>query len=108
MKNLINSKIFQKQLEALFKKYVKINKDLNLLDSNFEFESFSDLWNWFRKYRIKNSSIPTWKRWGFRVIVKIFWNKVIPIIIFSKREKENVSKKEFMETFELIYNELFK
>ena len=107
MSNVINSIVFQKQVNKLLKKYINLDKDLKILDSNFEFESFSDLWNGFRKYRIKNSSIPTWKRWGFRIIVKVFWNKVLPIIIFSKIEKNNVSKKEIIEIFELIYNELF-
>lgn len=107
MRNVVNSIVFQKQVNKLLKKYINLEKDLKILDSNFEFESFSDLWNGFRKYRIKNSSIPTWKRWGFRIIVKFFWNKIIPIIIFSKTDIENVSKKYIVETFELIYNELF-
>lgn len=54
MNNLVNSNVFQKQIDKLLKKYVNINNDLKILDSNFEFESFSDLWNWFRKYRVKN------------------------------------------------------
>jgi len=43
MSNVINSIVFQKQVNKLLKKYINLDKDLKILDSNFEFESFSDL-----------------------------------------------------------------
>ena len=106
MSNVVNSIVFQKQVNKLLKKYINLEKDLKILDSNFEFESFSDLWKWFRKYRIKNSSIPTWKRWGFRLIVKeLHWN-IIPISIYSKTSRENITISEIEKNYLIILNEL--
>jgi len=51
---------------------------------------------------MKNSSIPTWKSWWFRIIllVKVELNKVIPFIIYSKNEKENITIKEILVELE--------
>ena len=106
MNKIIKTKIFINQVNKLFKKYIKINDDLKLFDSNFEFESFSDLGKGFRKYRIKNSSIPTWKRWGFRLIIREFYWMIIPITIYSKTMKTNISTKEIEDYFLLITKEL--
>ena len=48
------------------------------------------------KIRIANSSIPTGKSGGFRVItfVKIEQEKIILLTIYSKTEKENISDDE--------------
>jgi len=106
MNKLIKTKVFINQVKKLLKKYVNINYDLDNFHSNFEFELFSDLWNWFKKYRIKNSSIPTWKRWWFRLIIKELDWYIIPIIIYSKTMKENVSIIEIENTFLEILKEL--
>jgi hypothetical protein len=53
----------------LNKKFSKIKNDLNNFEASINNEPFSDLWNWVYKFRIKNSSIPVWKRWWFRLIV---------------------------------------
>ena len=50
--------------------------------------------NLFKK-RVKNSSIPTGKSGGFRVIIyKQVEDKMILISIYSKTEKENLSDEE--------------
>jgi hypothetical protein len=43
MSKIIKTTFFITQVNKLFKKYIKINDDLNIFNSNFEFESFSDL-----------------------------------------------------------------
>ena len=58
------------QVLELSKKYKNIFLDLNDFQNNLNQEPFSDLWWNIFKYRIKNSSIPTWKRWWFRIIIK--------------------------------------
>ncbi|MDP2104059.1 MAG: type II toxin-antitoxin system RelE/ParE family toxin, partial [Candidatus Gracilibacteria bacterium] len=58
------------------------------------------------KYRIKNSSIPTGKRGGFRMIIKIHGDKILPILIYSKTIKENVSDNEIIHALEKIFQEL--
>lgn len=53
--------------------------------------------NLFKK-RIKNSSIPTGKSGGFRVIIyKQVEDKIILISIYSKTEKENLSDEELSD-----------
>ncbi|MFA9374725.1 MAG: response regulator, partial [Poseidonibacter sp.] len=50
------------------------------------------------KKRVKNSSIPTGKSGGFRVIIyKRVENKMILISIYSKTEKENLSDSELSD-----------
>lgn len=94
---------FEKQLEKLSKSYKWIRKDFLDFQENFDLKSAKHLWKWIYKFRIKNSSIPTWKSWGFRIIIliRIEENKAMPFIIYSKTEKENV-------TFEEIIKELQK
>ncbi|WP_373026233.1 type II toxin-antitoxin system RelE/ParE family toxin [Sulfurimonas sp.] len=50
--------------------------------------------NLFKK-RVKNSSIPTGKSGGFRIIIyQQLENKIVLISIFSKTDKENLSDDE--------------
>jgi len=56
------------------------------------------------KIRVANSSIPTGKSGGFRVItlVKIEKDKVILLTIYSKTQKENISEEELSEILKEI------
>lgn len=50
--------------------------------------------NLFKK-RVKNSSIPTGKSGGFRLIIyQQIENKIVLVSIYSKTEKENLSDEE--------------
>ncbi len=90
---------FNKQLNKLFKKYNLILNDFADFKSNFNINSWKHLGKWIYKFRIKNSSIPVWKSWWFRIIIliKVIENKAIPFIIYSKTDKENITFKEILE-----------
>lgn len=107
--NIIKTNYFLKQLENLKKKFPKIQSDLDNFWNHIEKEAYSDLWNWVFKYRIRNSSIPVWKRSGFRIIV-LFLNKnnCIPLIIYSKNQLENISSLMIIKAKEEILKELSK
>lgn len=104
---IIKTDFFNSQVFELSKKYRLILEDLAYFEENFWFEPFSELWNNIYKYRIKNSSIPTWKRWWFRLIVKVFDWKILPLLIYSKTIKENVTDKEIIYALEQILIELW-
>lgn len=103
---IIRTNFFNNQVLNLSKKYNKIFDDLSNFESNFKNEPFSDLWNNILKFRLKNSSVPVWKRWWFRLIIKLFWNKILPILIYSKNSKENVFDNEIEFAFEKVLSEL--
>ncbi len=102
----IKTTFFNSQVLELSKKYKNIHEDILFFENNLIIEPFSDLWNNILKYRLKNSSIPTGKRWGFRIIVKKFWDNILPILIYSKTIKENVNEKEIIFALEKILDEL--
>ena len=106
--NIIQNEFFNSQFEKLRKRFPKILSDFDIFVKNIEIEPFSKLWNWLYKYRIKNSSIPTWKRSGFRIIILHLDdnNIIIPIFIYSKNEIENKSSKEIINAKNIILKEL--
>lgn len=105
--NIIKTKYFLKQLLNLKKKFQKIEQDFLSFEGNIKLEPFSNLWNGVFKFRLKNSSIPVWKRSGFRIIILFLdRNNVIPLLIYSKNEKENVSNLEILNAKENIIKEL--
>jgi len=93
---------FDKQIQDLSKKYKLIFDDFSEFKEKFDIREWKHLWKWIYKFRVKNSSIPTWKSWWFRIIllVKVELNKVIPFIIYSKNEKENITIKEILVELE--------
>jgi hypothetical protein len=88
---------FLKEAKKLSKKYKLLKSDLK--QAVEEIQSNNDLgvylgFNIFKK-RVKNSSIPTGKSGGFRVIIyQQIKNKIVLISIYSKTEKENLSDEE--------------
>ena len=105
--NIIQTKFFNNQFEKLRKKFPKILNDFDVFQKNIDLEPFSDLWNWVFKYRLKNSSIPTWKRSGFRIIVlHLDKNNIIPLFIYSKNEIENKTPEEIIKGKEKLLEEL--
>ncbi len=89
---------FEKELKQLAKKYKNIANDL----SKFKKEILKNpalgtpLGNNCYKVRVANSSVPTGKSGGFRVItlLKVEKEKIILLTIYSKSEKENISDDE--------------
>ncbi len=93
---------FFKQLKVLVKKYKLIEQDFEDFKNNFNLSDWKHLWKWIYKFRMKNSSINSWKSWGFRIIllVKITDLKVMPFIIYSKTDKESISINEIIKELE--------
>ncbi len=89
---------FEKELKQLAKKYKKIKNDLILFKKNILNNPTlgTPLGNDCYKIRIPNSSIPVGKSGGFRIItlVKIEKNRIILLTIYSKTDKDNISKEE--------------
>ena len=82
---------FKKELKQLSKKYKKIKIDYqNLLDSLENNPTLgTPLGNDCYKIRIPNSSVPTGKSGGFRIIT-----------FYSKSDKENITKEELNSILE--------
>ena len=97
---------FKKELKELAKKYKKIKADYsNLLDALEQNPTLgTPLGNNCYKVRVANSSIPTGKSGGFRIItlIKIEKEKIILLTIYSKTEKENISDAELKKILEEI------
>jgi mRNA-degrading endonuclease RelE of RelBE toxin-antitoxin system len=91
---------FTKSVKKLFKKYKLIIKDLEELEKELQQENNSsiELGNSCYKIRVANSSIPTGKSGGFRVIyyTKIE-NKIYLLQIYSKSDIENISDEKIIE-----------
>jgi len=100
------SERFEKELKKLAKKYKKISSDL----IKFKKEILKNptlgtpLGNDCYKIRIANSSVPTGKSGGFRIItlIKIQKEKIILLTIYSKTQKENISDEELKAIIEGI------
>lgn len=88
---------FLKEAKALSKKFKLLKSDLK--EALDEIETSKDIgvhlgFNLFKK-RVKNSSIPTGKSGGFRIIIfEQLENKIILISIFSKTDRETLSDAE--------------
>lgn len=91
---------FLKEAKQLSKKFKLLKSDLK--QAVDEIKTKNDLgvylgFNLFKK-RVKNSSIPTGKSAGFRVIIyQQIENKIVLISIYSKTEKENLTDEELSE-----------
>ena len=88
---------FSKEAKQLSKKYKLLKSDLK--EAVEEIENKKDLgiplgYNLFKK-RVPNSSIPTGKSGGFRIIIyEVIENKIVLISIYSKTQKDTLSNEE--------------
>jgi mRNA-degrading endonuclease RelE of RelBE toxin-antitoxin system len=96
--NIQATQRFKKELKQLAKKYKKVKIDYkNLLDSLENNPKLgTSLGNDCYKIRIPNSSVPTGKSGGFRVItlVKIKKDTIILLTIYSKTDKDTITNEE--------------
>ena len=94
------SESFLKEAKQLSKKFKLLKTDLKQAVEEIETKNDFGVYlgfNLFKK-RVKNSSIPTGKSGGFRVIIyQQIENKIVLISIYSKTEKENLSDEELSE-----------
>lgn len=102
---IIVSPTFEKEVKKLKKRYKKISFDLKSLITNLYVNPKlgTPLGNEIYKIRIPNSSIPTGKSGGFRVITyHIINEKIYLLTIYSKSDKESISSKEIENSLKEI------
>ena len=104
---VIFSNYFRKQVDSLSKKYPKISSDIDVFSETFDGSVDADLWSNIYKIRRKNSSIPVWKRWWFRIIVFIVKEEslCVPLLIYPKSHIETVSSVDIENALEKTLNE---
>jgi hypothetical protein len=88
---------FLKEAKKLSKKFRLFKTDLQEVVQEIEEKKDlgTDLGNNLYKKRLKNSSIPTGKSGGFRVIIyKKIEDTIVLISIYSKTQKDNLSDEE--------------
>ncbi len=92
---------FDKDVKSLFKKYKQLPNDLKVLNKELleNPKSGIELGNRCYKIRLANSSIPTGKSGGFRVIYyHIDTNKNLYLMsMYSKSELENIDDKIILQ-----------
>ena len=98
---IISTPEFNKQAKKLSKGYKNITDDLRKFKNELlENPKLGvELGHSCYKVRLSNSSIPTGKSGGFRVITYYIDKEGVIrlLLIYSKTEKENVSNKEIQE-----------
>ena len=91
---IVSLDIFNKDVKRLYKKYKKLSIDLTTLKDTLQKNPRAgiELGNNCYKLRLANSSIPTGKSGGFRVIYYYLDNQknIFLLIMYSKAELENV------------------
>ena len=102
----INTDYFLNQKNSLEIRFPKITSDWDDFVENFSIQLWISLGEGIYKFRCKNSSIPTGKSGGFRIIVKAFENKVLPLIIYSKTDISNISKRQIITALQEVLEEL--
>jgi len=91
---------FKKSVKKLFKRYRQIAKDLADLEQELQEDIHAgvELGNDCFKIRLKNSSVPTGKSGGFRVIYFLRTQEKIYLLeIYSKSDLENIEDKRLVE-----------
>ncbi|WP_297441012.1 type II toxin-antitoxin system RelE/ParE family toxin [Sulfurimonas sp.] len=101
MLKIVPTPEFVKQVKKLAKSYNKIATDLELLKEELLLNPRlgTELGNKCFKIRLANSSIPTGKSGGFRVITYYLDHQGVIrlLLIYTKTQKENISDKELSE-----------
>ena len=105
---IISLESFSKDVKALHKKYKAIAEDLRTLESELQENPKCGihLGNSCYKIRLKNSSVPTGKSGGFRVIYYCLdeENNLYLMAMYSKTELENISDgriREILRAYDL-------
>jgi mRNA-degrading endonuclease RelE of RelBE toxin-antitoxin system len=92
---------FDRNVKSLFKRYKNIRLDLEKLTTLLQENPISGthLFNNCYKIRLANSSIPTGKSKGFRVIIYHISQdaNIYLLSIYAKSDRENISDSEIKE-----------
>jgi len=99
--NIVSLDAFNKDVKKLYKKYKQISADLKILKKTLlkNPREGVELGNNCFKIRLANSSIPTGKRSGFRIIYYYIdhKNNLFLMAIYSKSELDNISDDKIIE-----------
>jgi len=99
--NIVRLETFTKDVKRLYKKYKKLPNDLETLSEELRKNPKVgiDLGSNCYKLRLANSSIPTGKSGGFRVVYYYYDTEenLYLMTMFSKKEMEFISDEEVME-----------
>ena len=98
---IVSLESFSKDVKKLYKKYRKVTEDLKILEAQLEKDPKSgiELGNNCYKICLRNSSVPTGKSGGFRVIYYYIddENNLYLMAMYSKSELENISDDKLIE-----------
>ena len=99
--NIVSLDVFNKEIKRLYKKFKQISVDLKILKETLikNPKAGIELGNNCFKIRLANSSIPTGKRSGFRVIYYYIdqQNNLFLMTIYSKSELDNISDEKLID-----------
>jgi len=99
--NIKTLSCFERDVKKLFKRYRQLPRDLKSLKQELleNPESGIELGNSCYKIRLANSSIPTGKSGGFRIIYYYIdsKNNLYLMSIYSKSELENIDDKVILQ-----------
>ncbi len=102
--NIVRLEQFTKDVKKLYKKYRQLPTDLTKLSKelNANPKVGINLGKNCYKLRLENSSIPTGKSGGFRVIYYYYdgENDLYLLTMFSKKEMESVKDERILELLE--------
>jgi len=103
--NLVVLATFSSKLKKLAKKYKQIKIDMKELQEELQLNPKAGiaLQHSCYKIRIANSSTPTGKSGGFRVVYYFVDNnnKIFLMTIYSKTQKDNLSENELLELLKI-------
>ncbi|MEA2072316.1 MAG: hypothetical protein U9O86_01925 [Campylobacterota bacterium] len=101
MLKIVPTPEFIKQVKKLAKSYKKIANDLESLQKELlqNPKTGTELGHKCFKIRLANSSIPTGKSGGFRIVTYYLDDQGVIrlLLIYTKTEKQNISDKELSE-----------
>ena len=99
---------FKKQIKPHVKKFPKLKQDLLICLENFSQEYAISLGGNNYKIRLKSSDLQKGKNKSFRLIIHLIYDEdlIIPIAIYLKSQKINISKFEINQDLFNAINEL--
>jgi len=107
--NIRFTKYFQKQVKKIAKSFPSVESDLeDGFCGFFEDHSVVNLGKNIFKLRVRNSDLHCGKSGGYRLIVYFSSKKkvLLPLLLFSKRKKQNVSFDLIEKSLEMVIAEI--
>jgi hypothetical protein len=101
------SESFLRSVKKLSKKFIHLKQDLHRAVKEIENDNFGIyLGNDLYKKRVSNSSIPTGKSGGFRIIIyKKIEHNIVLISMYSKSDKDSLTTEELQQAIDSYMKE---